>query len=66
MALNVWSALVIFILGPLGVALLVTAVVLLLTSPTRKPAAKPAEGSREEGSDSEADDVDVGGEDESG
>ena len=34
---SVWSVLVNFVLAPLGVALLVTAVVLLLSKPARQP-----------------------------
>lgn len=50
---SVWSVLVIFVLAPLGVSALITAVVLLLASPTRRPVVQPVvgadEGAQEEG-----------------
>ena len=41
---SVWSVLVIFVLAPLGVSALITAVVLLLASPTRRPVVQPVVG----------------------
>jgi|TARA_B100000678_G_scaffold222764_1_gene190331 hypothetical protein len=38
---SIWSVLVIFILAPLGVALLITAVVLVLTSPAPQTVVEP-------------------------
>ena len=64
---SLWSALVIFVLAPIGVAVIVTAIVLLLSSPTPRPVVRterPAEngsaenGSAENGSDDEAEDED--------
>jgi hypothetical protein len=41
---SIWSVLVIFVLAPLGIAAAITAVVLLLASPTRRPVIQAVEG----------------------
>ncbi|MAS55976.1 MAG: hypothetical protein CMJ44_15395 [Pimelobacter sp.] len=48
---SIWSVLVIFVLAPLGVALIISAVVLLLVSPSRQPVVHLVDGSQDEGSD---------------
>ena len=56
---SLWSVLVIFVLAPLGVVLLITAVVFLLVSPSRRTTAtKPIDELQDQGSerDGESDD----------
>ncbi len=48
---SVWSVLVIFVLAPLGVAVLITAVVLLLASPARRAVVQPVGEANEESQD---------------
>lgn len=57
---SVWSVLVIFVLAPLGVAVLVTALVLMLTSSTRRTVVEASDGSPDEGSvDPDEEDADT-------
>lgn len=51
MAPDIWSALTIFLLAPLGIALITTVAVLLLASPVGRPVADSADEPEDEGSE---------------